>query len=155
MTPEEIRKEQKIREKEEMNRILFVKRKLNYYRYSLRMLKKAKEEKKSMIYSMLNCKAIKYDDMPHGSRIARDISDQMIRLKEINKLIEFREHSVRRAYRKVERLIATLEDPLEKKLLIEQYLYLRKWTDISKNNHISKKTISKISKRAISKLGKL
>lgn len=148
-----IPEERKAKEINEYQNEMRVKGRLNEYRYSLNRLEEAKEKQKDMIYSMLNCKAIVYDDMPRGSRVERDMSDQMVKLENIEKLIEIRKISVKCAKKSVLDMINSLPAD-EQGVMIEQYINLKKWDDISKDHHISKQKISKLSKSAIKLLGK-
>ena len=102
---------------------------LKGYRKIYLKIKSLEEQKQSLIESAQSAKAIKYSDMPKGSK-QTDLSDYIIKLEQLYDEIEDKKQELNNLRLDIEGKITRLEDGIQSDLLRKRYIEFKKWEQI-------------------------
>lgn len=111
------------------------KRFLNRYKNLCYKLRSLQEQEIAIKAEMESTKAIEFHDMPKGSMVKTDLSDQMIKLERIVSDIDTIKEERVTAMAKIEELISSVEDGKESKLLHDRYILGKSWESIASEIH--------------------
>lgn len=111
------------------------KRFLNRYKALCYKLRSLQEQEIAIKAEIESAKAIEFDDMPKGSMVKTDLSDQMIKLEQVVSDIDAIKEERVTAMARIEKLISRVEDGKESKLLHDRYILGKSWESIANEIH--------------------
>jgi len=107
------------------------------------------QQKEAVEIAYKSAKALQYSDMPKGGNKESDLSDYIVKIEQLQELIDEKTLELQMKKFEIETCIASVPDGVESLLLRKRYLELKKWDVICEEMEYSERQIYYIHSRAL------